>query len=164
MKYIIAVDDFLAKIESVMLITFLSVMIGLSAVQIGLRNFFHTGISWADVFLRHLVLWTGFLGAALASKEGRHINIDVVSKILPAKYTPWIELVIDVFSAFICVLLGRAAWIFVADEMSFGGDLFLEIPTWIFQTIFPGAFIIIAFRFIVRGMKAFIEIVKGGQV
>jgi TRAP-type C4-dicarboxylate transport system permease small subunit len=55
-------------------------MVVLSALQILLRNVFGAGVLWIDPLLRYLTLWIGFLGAALAAAEGRHIQIDVLSR------------------------------------------------------------------------------------
>ena len=54
MKVLLAIDRFLGRFESVTLVAFLFIMVVLSALQILLRNVFNTGISWADIFLRHL--------------------------------------------------------------------------------------------------------------
>ena len=59
-------------------------LIILGGLQIILRNVFHSGLLWADPLMRHIVLWLGCLGAALATTSARHINIDVFSRALPA--------------------------------------------------------------------------------
>ena len=57
-------------------------MIIMAFGQVVLRNFFHTSIEWGDVFLRHLVLWLGFLGAVIATGEGRHLKIEFINKLV----------------------------------------------------------------------------------
>ena len=54
----------------------------LAFLQIFLRNVFTTGLAWGDLVLRNLVLWIGFIGATLATREGKHINIDILSRSL----------------------------------------------------------------------------------
>src|SRR5262245_24970600 len=60
----IAVTGFL---ERGLLFLFLAVLVGLSALQILLRNLAHKGLLWIDPLLRTCVLWLCFLGAAAAT-------------------------------------------------------------------------------------------------
>ena len=48
----------------------LGVMVVLPLAEILLRRFAGTGIPGSIPFVQHLVLWVGFLGAALAAREG----------------------------------------------------------------------------------------------
>jgi TRAP-type C4-dicarboxylate transport system permease small subunit len=65
------------------LIAFLVLLlVVLAGAQIVLRNFFDSGLPWADPVLRALVLWTGLLGALAAVREDKHISLDVLSRLL----------------------------------------------------------------------------------
>ena len=64
------------------LVAGLVIMIVAGTMQVVLRNFFNTGVEWADILVRSLVLWVGFLGASLATRKAKHINIEIVSKII----------------------------------------------------------------------------------
>ena len=75
-------DRILAKTETVVLVIFLGTMVVLAFLQVVLRNFFGTGLIWGDTLVRHMVLWAGFIGGALAAFEGRHISIDALTKYL----------------------------------------------------------------------------------
>ena len=79
------VDKIISRVEQLLLAIMLSLMILVAVLQIVLRNFFATGLSWGDPLVRYLVLWAGFTGAALATKEGKHINIDVFSRWVPGR-------------------------------------------------------------------------------
>jgi TRAP-type C4-dicarboxylate transport system permease small subunit len=63
------VDEAIARVEQTLIVTFLGCMILLAFLQIVLRNYFTTGLDWGDQLLRNLVLWIGFIGATLATKE-----------------------------------------------------------------------------------------------
>ena len=71
MSILLFLDRWLARITGWLIVFFLGVMILMAFGQVVLRNVFHTGIEWGDVFLRHMVLWLGFLGATIATGEGR---------------------------------------------------------------------------------------------
>jgi len=151
--------------EGWLLVVILGFMTCLAFAQIVLRNFTGGGFAWADVLNRHLVLWIGFLGAAIATKEGRHINIDIVSKLLPKKANHAVEILIDVASAVICFFLGHAAHRFVEGEREFSGDLFeigdFGVPAWWVQIIIPLGFYLISARFTIRAGLRVAEFVTG---
>lgn len=153
MKYINWFNNLVAKIETVFLITILLTMILLAFLQVILRNFFSTSIFWGDTFLRHLVLWIGFIGASLATKEGRHINIDVLSRILTPTAKRISSIVINLFSATVSFFLMRAAITFIKFEKEFGSTLFKGIPVWIFQIIIAIGFGLIMIRFLIHALE-----------
>jgi len=146
-------DAILAKLETTVLILALSVMVGLSFLQIILRNFFSTGIIWGDTFLRHLVLWVAFLGASLATREERHINIDVLSRALSPAARRWVKIITNLFAATISVFLTRAAVVFILDEKAAGSTTFLNMPLWIVISIIGFGFAVISFRFFLKALE-----------
>jgi TRAP-type C4-dicarboxylate transport system permease small subunit len=144
----------LYRLESGLLTTLLVTMILMAFGQIVLRNIFEFSILWADPFLRHLVLWTGMLGAAMATRDSRHIKIDILPQLLPPRGRSVLAVLTNLFSAAVCAVLVGAAIRFVRDEMEFGGPVFLDIPAWIVQLILPAAFAVIAIRFLVHAAKS----------
>ena len=126
--------------------------------QIVLRNFFDTGVSWGDSLVRYLVVWVGFIGAAIATKEGKHINIDVVSRWLTGPESNYIRLVSHFFSAGICGLLTSAAIKFVIFEAQMGSTAFLKLPVWVPEIIIPVTFGLMTLRFAVRFISEFARI------
>jgi TRAP-type C4-dicarboxylate transport system permease small subunit len=141
------------NLEYLVLVFLLTVMITLAFLQIFLRIFFATGILWGDPLLRHLVLWIALLGAAMATKEGKHINIDVISRTLPDRGKVAIRAFTDLFSTCVCVFLIQASLKFIRDEYQAGTLAFLNIPTWAVAVIFPIAFGLIALRFAMSGLR-----------
>ena len=65
MKTIAKIEKYLEKGEGFLLVLFLSLMILFSFLQVILRNFFNFALTWADVFIKNLVLWVGFIGELL---------------------------------------------------------------------------------------------------
>lgn len=144
------IDSIFSRIESAILIIILGSMIFFAFLQVILRNFFASGIIWGDILLRHLVLWVGFLGASLATRENRHISINALSRILSPAWKRRVHFMINLFSTVICVLLIRAAYVFVRDERASGMTLFLGIPAWLFMIIIFIGFVMMAFRFLLK--------------
>lgn len=153
-------DDTIDRVEQFLLVTFLSFMILVAFLQIVLRNFFFTGLSWGDSLLRNLVLWIGFIGATLATKEGKHINIDLVTRWLPSLGKNVATLIIHLFSFSVCSLLTCAALKFIKNEVQMGNRTFLNIPVWIPEMILPITFTLMTFRFGLRSFKNLSEFGK----
>jgi TRAP-type C4-dicarboxylate transport system permease small subunit len=154
------VDEAMDRVEQTLIVTFLGFMILIAFLQIILRNFFSTGLDWGDQLLRNLVLWIGFIGATLATREGKHINIDVVSRWLPSLGKNVVTLIIHLFSFFICCLLTYAALKFIKNEFQMENRTFLNVPAWIPEMILPITFTLMTFRFGLRSIKNLSEMRK----
>ena len=142
-------DEALARWEGNLLITLLFTMLLFGFLQVVLRNVFHTGIFGADLLLRQGLLWLGFLGASLAARGGgRHIEIDLLSRALPADWIEPARRLTGLFAALICALLARAALLFVAGEFEAASRIAGTFPAWMFQTILPAGFGLMALRFL----------------
>jgi TRAP-type C4-dicarboxylate transport system permease small subunit len=141
------IDDVIGKAEQVLLVILLGALILVAFSQIILRNLFSTGITWGDGFVRSLVLWTGFIGAAVAVREGKHISIDVVSRSVSPKGSKAVTVIINAFSFVICGFLTFAAGKFVINEFQMKGAGFLGIPSWVSETILPLAFALMTIRY-----------------
>lgn len=146
-------DNGFSKIEQVILVSLLLVMVGLAFLQIFLRIFFSSGILWGDVALRHLVLWVGLLGATVATREAKHIHIDILPRLLAGRARILLSILLDFVSAFVCLLLAWAGFKFVRDEFMTKTTSFLEIPGWIVTVIFPLAFSVITIHFGLNGLR-----------
>ena len=156
-------DEVIDRVEQTLVTILLSLMILVAFLQIVLRNIFSTGITWADPLVRNLVLWVGFVGAAIATKEGRHITIDVLPQWVPQQGKVIIGGIIQLFAAFICGLLTFAAVKFVRNEALLGSITFLGIPAWVPQMILPVTFGIMALRFGLRSLRDLLTVITPGK-
>ncbi len=150
MKAIAAVDRVLFKFERAFLLAVLASMVGLSCLQIILRNFFATGIVSADIVIRHLTLGLTFLGASLATREGRHLKIDIVPRVVPKRLRSLLSVITGTLSVAVCVILARAGWNFVLLEKQSQSLFAFGIPLWVPKLIIPLGFLLIAFRLTLR--------------
>jgi C4-dicarboxylate transporter DctQ subunit len=157
-KLISGIDKGLLQIENFLIIALLSVMVLFAFFQVILRNVLSTGILWADIFLRHLVLWVGFIGASLATRESKHINIDILTRFASKSKKPYLKIFIDLVSAGVCFVLARAGYKFLISEFEAGTTLFNNVPAWIFELIIPVGFFLIGFRFLLNLMEEILRI------
>lgn len=135
-------------IENGLLIALLALMVSLAGTQIVLRNLLDMSILDVDQLLRLLVLWVALLGAVAASREAKHIGVDVISRWLPGRTRAGVRVLTDVFTIAVCLLLSWQAFRFVksergAEEMAFG-----SLPIWLAELILPVAFALIALRYL----------------
>jgi C4-dicarboxylate transporter, DctQ subunit len=157
------IDRFLEIIEGQLIIIILSLTILLSFGQMLMRNFFDTGIVWGDTLLRQWVLWLGFLGAALAVRQNKHISIEIFSNLSSLYWKRIIGIFIRLVAGVISGFLTLAAWSFMIFEKQSESTLFLDIPVWVFQIILPYSFMIISIRFILSGLEAAFVNDESGQ-
>jgi TRAP-type C4-dicarboxylate transport system permease small subunit len=143
-------DEIADRIEGRLLVLFLSLMIGIAFLQVLLRNLFSTGLSWGDPLVRNLVLWIGFIGAALATREGKHINIDILSRWVPFVGKKWIDRVTNLLSSLVCGLLTYGAMKFIRNETLSGDTTFLGVPVWVPEIILPVTLAVMTLRFFFR--------------
>lgn len=147
MKRLQSLGRALVKAETALIIVFLSVMILLAFLQVVLRNFLDTGLLWADPLVRHLVIWVGFVGAAVATHEERHISIDALTRFFPPRWKAAAHAATSLFALLVCLFLADAAWVFLKDEMELGSDFMLNVPTWVAVVVIPVGYGVIAVHF-----------------
>jgi TRAP-type C4-dicarboxylate transport system permease small subunit len=122
-------------------------MVVLSAVQIAARNLAGSGILWIDPLLRYLTLWIGFVGGAVATREGRHIQMDVLGRLLPPRIARLGSRAAQLAAAITCMILAESAYRHLAAEYAYESREFLGIPTWILLSVIPLSLGLISYRF-----------------
>ena len=150
-------------LEEGLLVFLMGLMIALAFSQIILRNFFSFSIWWADPLIRHLVLWSSFLGATIATRKDKHVKIDILFRFISPRQQSLLNGLSGLFSALVCALLTWISIQFVIDEMEFITLAFGNLPTWKLQTIFPFSFGVITLRFLYQAilhLRAFIRVTR----
>ena len=145
-----SIDRGLIRVEGWLLVLFLGVMVVLSFAQVVLRNVFSTGFIWADPLVRHMVLWVGFLGAAIATHEERHISVDALTKFLSPRWKAAATVAGQLFLAVVCVALVSASWTFLMEEKEAGGEIITGLPTYLALMIIPAGYLLIAIHAMIR--------------
>ena len=139
--------QFFEKLEIWLLVFLIAFLTSFAVLQIVLRNFFSTGLLWGDDLLRHGVLWISILGASRATLEKKHIRIDFLSRVIPARFNFVVDFACCFVSFLVCLILFWASWNFVQGERLFGDIAFASIPYWYLESIFPIGFALMAVRF-----------------
>lgn len=147
-------ERFARFLEDCSVVLILLTMVSIAGAQIVLRNFFDSGFAWGDELLRILVLWVGLVGAVVASREKRHVKIDILSRFLNPTGKRVAEFITHLFTSAVCLIVAWHAWVFVQGSIEFKETVLGQTPAWIFQSILPIAFGLIGYRYAVFALKA----------
>ena len=151
------ISQFLGNLEKWVLVLLLGFLTAFAVAQVIFRNFFSFGLVWGDDLLRHGVLWISFLGATRATLERKHIRIDLLPRVLPARLSFMADLMCCLISFAVCLLLTWASWNFVQGERLAGDIAFASIPYWCLELIFPISFALMACRFCLNCISGLIR-------
>ena len=155
--------SFYDRLEEILLVSLVILMVTLGFLQILFRNLIAVEIVWIDSLVRHLVLWIALLGASIATRENRHITIDIISgRVSPVHYS-WVQGAVQLFSALVCLLLVYPAVRFVQNDYVAGKTLAFGIPLWFAQSIMPAMMLIMGARFLLQGIKKLFSGNRGGR-
>lgn len=162
----------LCRVEDTLVCALLLAMVVVAAVPIVHRLAeLKWNMMWADPLQKHLVLWIALLGAASATKDRHHINIDVLGRLLRGRAKCGSQAVTDLFSAVVCAMLAYACAAFVqAERESFihgsfasSGTLFWKVAAWHAQAVMPFAFGLMACRFLIQTVEDVFALVTGAK-
>jgi TRAP-type C4-dicarboxylate transport system permease small subunit len=158
---------FIYAVEDGLLASVLGAMVILATAQIVLRNLFDASFIWGDPIVRVLVLWVGLLGAMAASRDGRHITVDVLSRVLKGRAKTAADVITNLFAAAVTGILAWQTGRFVAFDYE-GGTIAIrqaplvgDVPTWWLELIIPVAFAIMSLRFALVCGERVLAFVKG---
>ena len=145
-------NNILLTLETWLAASSLLLLLTLSVLQILLRNIFDFGYPEVDIINRHLLVIAGLMGAVLATSKHAHIKTDALSLLLSPSIKDKIQLPLNLFSSFVCLVLCYYSYIFVLDEWQY-------IPTnerWTlpFTFIYPISFALMACHFLLNEMSA----------
>lgn len=146
-------DDILDSISKWGVLICIGLMLVLSLVNISLR-WFDNSVLWIEPLVRHLVFLAAFLGGAIATGEGQHIKIDLLSKLLEKTDNLVIQRVIEKIVLVVCllatVILTKAGYDLFLVEMEYGKEAFLGVHSAYLIAIIPVGMGFIALRFLLN--------------
>lgn len=158
-------DAALARVEGWLLVVSLLGILGLGVTQIVLR-FFAISIDWGDEVMRNLTLWIGFVGASIATRESKHINVDALTRFLKPRARAVAAVLVDLAAAAITgFLFWSALKVFLSSIERLGHDAAVTtnsgLPVAVWQGVMPVALAIITLRFLFKAGEAAISAATG---
>ncbi len=155
------------RFEEIFLVILMIAATLLVAAQVVTRFVLKVPLPWSEEIARYMFLWLTWVGAAYATKERKHVRIDIVYEKLPEagkKVCTAISTVIWIVFLAIMVYLSVRLTASVAS----GGQIAVGsgIPMWIPYASIPVGMALMLFRLIqntVRDIKEAKAAKKGGQ-
>jgi tripartite ATP-independent transporter DctM subunit len=144
------ISQALVLVEDAVAATALAAMVLIPLLEIVLRRLAGFGIPGAGPIVQHLVLWVGFLGAAIAAREGKLLSLATghfVPEGPPRRAAATFTAAVGAAAA---VLLASGALELIRSEREVGSILGGGIPTWVAQLVLPAGFLLIAARLVRR--------------
>ena len=126
----------------------LLVMALLPIAEIASRRLFGRGIPASGPVVQHLTLWVGFLGAAIAAREGKLLALATGTFIPQGPWRRAADILAAAFGACSAIVLAWGGWQMAAVEREAGTNIGAGIPTWIAQIVLPISFAVIAVRMV----------------
>ena len=158
--FLVRADRLGRLLENALLALLLAGMLLIGGAQIFLRNFLDSGLSWADEALRLMLLWLAMVGAVAASRDDRHIAIDALARILPPQVAGPVAVLVNWFTAAVCLTIAWHAVSFVAETREYGDELLGGLPAWWFQAILPVSFLLIGYRYLGLSLRRSIALLR----
>lgn len=106
MRFFLRLEDFTTGVAQRLSIAFLVIAASLALYQVITRFAFGAPSTWSEVITRSAMIWSVFLGVAVAFKHGAMISVDVIQNALPPRLGLGVYLLANVGSLiFFSVLL-----------------------------------------------------------
>jgi len=132
----------------------LAAMVVLPLAEILVRRLFGVGIPGSGPFVQHLTLWIGFLGAAIAAREGKLLSLATGTFIPPGRARDGATTFASAVAACMATILAWGAVQLVLSERETGSIIAAGVPTWVGQLALPIGFALIALRVAWRAGKS----------
>ncbi len=98
-------ETLFVRLNQGLVVVMMGAMATLVFTNVITRYVFDFSLNWAEELSRYLMIWVAYLGAGLAMREGRHVAIEYVQGLLPARFAPVARaLVALIVLAFLVVL------------------------------------------------------------
>lgn len=137
----------------------LVVTLGVILVALGMRWVFRGGFPYSQRVALSLMLWIGFIGGSIATKQSRHIQIEAATKLMKGAVRKWVTFLSRLLAAAFCVLVlvlgARYCWDNFTEWRTEGGAVFdiVPIPYWTVTLSIPVGFFLMACRFVCYAVR-----------
>jgi C4-dicarboxylate transporter, DctM subunit len=121
-------------------------MVLLPLAEIVVRRLFGFGVPGSAPFTQHLTLWVGFLGAALAAREGKLLSLATGALLPEGAWRNASRVFAAAVGVAVSILLLWGSIVVVLAERDGGLTIALGVPRWAGQLVLPIAFALIAAR------------------
>lgn len=126
----------------------------------GLLLTFPNGLVWAQPLGMAGMLWVGFLGASMATKEGNHLTLEIMEFVWRGKAKAHVGRIGALAAVAFCLVLG---WLclsqvllergeYVDSDGAVGVMAGFGVPRYVVFAVLPVSFVVMALRFLGRAL------------
>lgn len=136
----------LAVFEDALTVGALVLMAALPIAEALIRPVHPTGIPGSSMWVQHLVLWVGFLGAAVAARRGKLLSLSAGPTLVSEAWKPRLASLAGAVGVVVSVALAYGSAVLMRAEWEGGRELALGVPVWAAMGVMPVGFLLIAWR------------------
>jgi C4-dicarboxylate transporter DctQ subunit len=128
---------------------FLALGLGVVLMEVVARGMLSTSFIWSEEISRYTLIWMTYFGASAAVRSGEHIRVTVILTRLSSATRRVVELVAALACLVFALAVVRYGIAFINDTRTMGlisADSNLPAPIWVFQSIIPIGYALIALR------------------
>ncbi len=122
-------------------------MVALPTLAAIVRRVSGASLPGAAVYTQHLTLWIGFLGALLATAQGKHLALSTADMLPPGRARVFARSYGHALSSLVNATLAYAATVMVLADRQRSDTLEGGVPEFVFELIMPVCFALMALRF-----------------
>lgn len=119
------------------------------------RYLFNSPQAWIYEVARYLVVWGTLIGAAVALRDDRHIQVEILYKAVPDKLKPWLDLVANGLGLVFSSLFFYYGFLMVENRFQTQQvSIDVGIPLWLVYLVIPISGLMMSVRFVERMVRA----------
>jgi C4-dicarboxylate transporter DctQ subunit len=131
-------------------------MVGIVFLDVILRYFWGNPTDVADIISVYSMLFITFVGAALTTKLGKHVSVDLLFERLSPTAKMWVHAVTTCLATVVLAVISWKVidWIIYTFNTGYVSAGTMEEPMWIPLSAIPIGFILWTLQYIVESLKA----------
>ena len=164
MKILKLLDE---KLEEVFLVIILIAAVIIVAMQVVTRYILKVPLPWSEEIARYLFLWLTWVGASYATKERKHVSIDLVYEKLPAGGQMICKIITNIIWVIFLFMMARLS-LKLTMSVASGGQVATGsgIPMWVPYASIPTGMTLMTIRLLqncYQDVKAYTAKKKDGE-
>lgn len=145
-----ALNEFVGKFEAAIMFAMCLGLAFIGVFAVFMRNVANSGFTDLPLLERHAVVWIAVIGASLATKQGGHLAIDLLPRLLQGARRQLYGRVNALLCGLINLVLVYVAIKFWLIEYELGSHLAFGIKLWLVQLVLPLGLIVSTSRYFLQ--------------
>lgn len=150
-KYIFFIER-ISEVSGIICAVGILVSAGILTYEVVMRYLFETPTIWEIEISVYLLIMATFVGAAYGLKNGSHINIDLILRLLSSRIRDRVLLYTSVLSLIFCLVLAITGWRiwWEAAVKGWRSDSLWGPPLWIPYLFLPFGITLLCLQYLVQ--------------